>query len=137
MEAQESLQTKIIQLEYMNQQIKAMQIHLADLEKAVEELSVLKVGLTNMAGAKKGDAMLVPLGASSYVRANLTDASKVMVSIGAGVFVDKTVKEAAPIVKKQVEELQKQEEIVIQNISMLTQEADKIAADLNKELKAG
>jgi prefoldin alpha subunit len=137
MEAQESLQTKIIQLEYMNQQIKAMQLHLADLEKAVEELSILKVGLTNMEGARKGDEMLVPLGASSYVRANVIDASKVMVSIGAGVFVDKTVKEAAPIVKKQVDELQNQEEIVIQNISMLSQEADKIAAELNKELKAG
>ena len=75
MEAQESLQTKIIQLEYMNQQIKAMQIHLADLEKTVEELSVRKVGLTNMAGAKKGDEILGALGASSYVRANHADAS--------------------------------------------------------------
>ena len=38
---------------------------------------------------------------------------------------------------RQVEELRKQEEVVIQNISVLSQEADRIAENLNKELKAG
>lgn len=137
MDPKESLQTKIIQLEYLNQQIKAMQIHLADVEKAIDELSVLKVGLTNMKDAQEGNEILVPLGASSYAKASLADASKVLVSIGAGVFVDKSVKDAAPIVENQVEELRKQEEMVIQNISILSQEADKVAEDLNKELKAG
>lgn len=137
MEPKESLQTKVIQLEYLNQQIKAMQLHLADVEKAIDELSILKVGLTNMATAKKGDELLVPLGASSYVKAGLTSTDNVIVSVGAGVFVDKSVKEAAPIVEKQVEELRKQEDVVIQNITLLSQEADKLANDLNKELKAG
>jgi len=136
MESKENLQTKIIQLDYLNQQIKAMQLHLSDVEKAIDELSVLKVGLNNIGEAKKGDEVLVPLGASSYARARLSSTEKVLVSIGAGVFVEKLVEEAVPIVERQVEELQRQEEMVIQNISLLNQEADSLAEELNKEMKA-
>ena len=60
-----------------------------------------------------------------------------LVSIGAGVFVEKPVSEAAPIAEKQVEELKKQGDVVIQNISTLSQEADKLAQSINTELKAG
>ncbi len=136
MESKENLQTKIIQLDYLNQQIKAMQLHLSDVEKAIDELSVLKVGLNNIGEAKKGDEVLVPLGASSYARARLSSTEKVLVSIGAGVFVEKLVEEAVPIVERQVEELQRQEEMVIRNISLLNQEADSLAEELNKEMKA-
>ncbi|MBR9689805.1 MAG: prefoldin subunit alpha [Candidatus Altiarchaeota archaeon] len=131
-----TLQTKVIQLEYMNQQISAMRTHLEQLLQAIEELSVLRVGLTNLETAKTGDEMLVPLGASSYVPAEITTTGKVIVSLGAGVFVEKKISEATPIVDKQVEDLKKQEDVIVQNIGLLTKESDKLTGELNAAIQA-
>lgn len=134
---EKNFQTKLIQLEYLNQQIRGMQMHLNEVTKAVDELSILKVGLKNLKTSKKGDDLLVPLGASSYVKANLNESGKVIVSVGAGVFVEKPINEAVPIVSKQIEELKKQEETVFQNITMLSQESEKLSFEINSAMRAG
>ncbi len=134
---EKNFQTKLIQLEYLNQQIRGMQMHLNEVTKAVDELSILKVGLKNLKTSKKGDDLLIPLGASSYVKANLNESGKVIVSVGAGVFVEKPINEAVPIVSKQIEELKKQEETVFQNITMLSQESEKLSFEINSAMRAG
>ena len=134
---EKDFQTKLMQLEYLNQQIRGMQMHLNEVTKAVDELSILKVGLKNLKTSKDGDSLLVPLGASSYVKANLAEQGKVIVSVGAGVFVEKTIVDAVPIVTKQIEELKKQEETVFQNITMLSQESERLSFELNSTMRAG
>ncbi len=134
---EENLQTKIIQLEYLNQQIQAMQAHLSEIMKAVDELSVLKVGLQNMKSARAGDEVLIPLGAASYVHGTLSSVDRVLVSIGAGIYMEKPIDEALPIVDKQIEELQKQEETVVGNVTLLSQEAERLSQEVNAALKAG
>ena len=132
----DAVQTKLIQLEYMNQQIRALESHLAEVVKAVEELGILKVGLENIGESKKGDEVLVPLGASAYVPANLVSSDRVVVSIGAGIFVDKKVEDAVPIVALQMNELRSQEEMVIQNLSALSKEAERMTGEINASLQA-
>ena len=134
---EKDFQTKLMQLEYLNQQIRGMQMHLNEVTKAVDELSVLNVGLKNLKTSKKGDDVLVPLGASSYVKASLTASNKVIVSVGAGVFVEKTIDDAVPIVSKQIKELRKQEETMFQNITMLSQESEKLSFEINSAMRAG
>lgn len=132
----EDIQAKLIQLEYMNQQIRALETHLGDVVKAADELGILKVGLENIKKSKKDDEVLVPLGASAYVPANLVSPENVLVSIGAGIFVDKKVEDALPIVETQINELKGQEEMVMQNLSMLGREAEKMTEEINTSLKA-
>lgn len=132
----DAVQTRLIQLEYLNQQIRALELHLAEVVKAVEELGILKVGLENIGDSKKGDGVLVPLGASAYVPANLVSPDKVIISIGAGVFVDKKVEDAVPIVTMQMNELRGQEDMVIQNLSALSKEAGKMTEEINASLQA-
>jgi prefoldin alpha subunit len=133
--SREDLQSRAVQLEYINQQIRVMESHLSEVAAAVEELSVMKVGLRNMGDAKEGDEILVPLGASSYVTAGLKGPGNVLVSVGAGVFVERPVDEAVPLVDKQIEELRKQEEKVLDNVSVLSQESEKLTRELNEALR--
>jgi prefoldin alpha subunit len=130
------LQTKLVQLEYINQQIRAMEMSLSEVSKAVDELSVLKVGLKNLESASKGDELLLPLGASSYAFANLNETDTVLVSIGAGVFVRKKIGDAMPIIDRQVEEMKKQEEILVQNISILGQESEILSQEVSVGMQA-
>ncbi len=49
--------------------------------------------------------LLVPVGGNSYIRAKLENINSVIVGIGSGVSVEKTLPEAKEIVKKRLEEL--------------------------------
>ncbi|MBR9681123.1 MAG: prefoldin subunit alpha [Candidatus Altiarchaeota archaeon] len=132
-----NLQTKMIQLEYLNQQIQTMQVHLNEILRASDELSILKVGLTNIEEAKNGDEMLVPLGASSYIPAKIKDVKNVIVSVGAGVFIEKPIGDAMPIVEKQMDELRKQEDTIMGNLNLLSKESEKLTGELNQAMRSG
>jgi prefoldin alpha subunit len=57
---------------------------------------------------EKEDAeLLVPIGGSSYVKAKLANPDKVVVGLGAGVSVEKTLQEAKAIVNERLDELEK------------------------------
>ncbi len=56
-------------------------------------------------GANK--TILVPIGGGSYIRAKLDSVEKVIAGIGAQVAVERTLKETKENVKKRLEELQK------------------------------
>ncbi|MBR9679550.1 MAG: prefoldin subunit alpha [Candidatus Altiarchaeota archaeon] len=126
------IQNKMMQLEYMGQQTKALQAQLEGVLKATEELNVLLVGLDNIAETEKGSDMLVPLGASVYVDATIKHTKKVLVGVGAGIFSYKPIKEAKPLVQEQMDALKKQEELIMQNLNMLSQESSTINNELNK-----
>lgn len=135
-EVDQDIQIKAAQLEYLNQQIKAFQMQLMELEKSMEELSILKVGLKNLDGSQKGDDVLVPLGASVYAHGTLRGSKEVMVNIGAGVFVNKNIEDAVPLVDQQIKQVSQQEEVLAENITLLNREAEKLTRDINQALVA-
>jgi prefoldin alpha subunit len=65
----------------------------------------LKKGLASTTTANKGRTILVPLTSSLYVPGTLADSKKVIVDIGTGFFVEKTVPEAEVFYEGKVKEL--------------------------------
>ncbi|MDD4326220.1 MAG: prefoldin subunit alpha, partial [Candidatus Bathyarchaeota archaeon] len=55
---------------------------------------------------KENAELLVPIGAGSYVRAKLADSNKVIVGMGSGVSVEKTLAEAKTTLKERLDELE-------------------------------
>ena len=51
--------------------------------------------------------MLVPIGGSSYVKVKLADSNKIIIGLGAGVSVEKTLPEAKATLKERLDELEK------------------------------
>ncbi|MBR9681484.1 MAG: prefoldin subunit alpha, partial [Candidatus Altiarchaeota archaeon] len=121
---------------FMNQQIQSLQMRMLDVEKTAEELSVLKVGLTNMEDVAVGDDILIPLGASVYTRGKVSIKKKVIVNIGAGVFVEKDIKDALPLVDKQIDAILEQQKMIVENINALSKEAERLTAEVNTEVMA-
>jgi prefoldin alpha subunit len=79
---------------------------------------------------EKEDAeLLVPIGGSSYVKAKLANPDKVVVGLGAGVSVEKTLQEAKAIVKERLGELEK---TMVSAQQQFAQVADRINADRDR-----
>ena len=56
---------------------------------------------------KENSEMLIPIGGSSYVKVKLADTNKVIIGMGSGVSVEKTLPEAKVTLKERLDELEK------------------------------
>jgi prefoldin alpha subunit len=56
---------------------------------------------------KENSELLVPIGGNSYIKAKLENPDKIIVGMGAGISVEKTLQEAKEIIKNRLESLEK------------------------------
>lgn len=96
------------------------------LNAALTDLSYANMTLESIEKEKENAEMLVPIGGSSYVSVKLADTNKVVIGLGAGVSIEKTVPEAKTIVKERLDELEKTR---IQAQQQLSQIAERINQD--------
>ncbi len=109
-------ESKIIQLQ---QQI-------GEIEKALYDMNFIKEGLTEIKG-KVNDEIFAPIGRGIFVKSKLCS-EKVLVDIGEGSFVEKSIEETKEIIEKQKNEFTK-----IQNF--LNEELMKINNEINNLMK--
>ncbi|MEM4245165.1 MAG: prefoldin subunit alpha [Candidatus Nanoarchaeia archaeon] len=96
---------KYLELQILNQQIRQLQQHIANLENQVMELEVLEDNLEEIKKVKEGGEILVSLGAGIFAKANLKDNKKVIMNVGANTMVKKEIDEAKKIVKDQIDQV--------------------------------
>ena len=115
-----------MQLRYFEQTAENLQQRLSMLNAALTDLSYANMTLESIEQEKENAEMLVPIGGSSYVSVKLADTNKVVIGLGAGVSIEKTVPEAKTIVKERMDELQKTQ---VSAQQQLTQIAERINQD--------
>ena len=87
------------------------------------DLSYANMTLDGIEKEKENSELLVPIGGSAYAKVKLADSNKVIVGMGAGVSIEKTVPEAKTILKERLDELEKTMNAAQQQF---TQVADRI-----------
>ena len=92
------LETYNAQLEALNRQVRLLQVSLDDTTRARESFKAL-------ADAKEGDEILIPVGASSFIRAKVTDKKTAIVGIGNRISAEKDLAEAAEFMDAGVAEI--------------------------------
>jgi prefoldin alpha subunit len=115
-----------MQLRYFEQTAESLQQRLSMINAALTDLTYANMTLESIEKEKENAEMLVPIGGSSYIAVKLADANKVVVGLGAGVSMEKTVPEAKTIVKERLDDLQKTQTSMQQQ---LTQIAERIQSD--------
>ena len=73
---------------------------------ALTDATYANATLDGIEQQKENAELLVPIGAGSYVRAKLADSNKVIVGMGSGVSVEKTLVEAKTTLKERLDELE-------------------------------
>ncbi len=106
MSKEEELRKLSVELQYYEQAAEALQQRLTMMNAAMTDLTYANMTLENIEKEKENAELLVPIGGSSYVKVKLADSNKVVVGLGAGVSVEKTLPEAKEIVKERIEELE-------------------------------
>ena len=90
MSKDEELTKCLTQIEQYKEQINSMEMQSSYLQVIINEYNKVKLTLEHIIKIDKGSEVLLPLGGSTYIEANINNPLKVLFDIGAGVVTEKT-----------------------------------------------
>ncbi len=105
-QAEEELRKLSIEMRYLEQTAEVLQQRITMVNAALTDATYANATLDGIEQQKENAELLVPIGAGSYVRAKLADSNKVIVGMGSGVSVEKTLTEAKTTLKERLDELE-------------------------------
>ena len=104
---EEELRKLSVEMRFLEQTAETLQQRIGMVNAAMTDLAYASMTLEGMEAEKENAELLVPIGGSSYIKVKLACFDKVVVGMGAGVSIEKTLPEAKAIVKERLEELEK------------------------------
>jgi prefoldin alpha subunit len=106
-QTEEELRRLSVEMRYLEQTADALQQRISMVNAAITDLTYANMTLDGIETQKENAEMLVPIGGGSYVKAKIADTNKVIIGMGAGVSIEKTLPEAKVTLKERLDELEK------------------------------
>ncbi len=125
----ETLRRLIVELRLLEGTANTLQSRLNFISAMQTELNYAKMTLEGLEKEKEDVPLFVPIGGGSYIRAKLESAEKIIVGMGAGVSVEKSLSKAKETVGNRIAQLEKTRGMLQQQ---LTQVAQKMEEDQTK-----
>jgi len=104
---EEELRKLSVELRLLEQTAESLQQRINMMNAALTDLTYANMTLDGIKKEKDNVELLVPIGGSSYIKVKLANVDTVIVGMGAGVSIEKTLPEAKAIVNERLGELQK------------------------------
>ena len=104
---QEELRKLSVEMRFLEQTAQTLQQRINMVNAAMSDLTYANMTLEGMEKEKENAELLVPIGGGSYMKMKLASPDKVVIGMGAGVSIEKTLPEAKAIVKERLDELEK------------------------------
>ncbi len=106
-QAEEELRRLSVEMRYLEQTAEALQQRIQMVNAAITDITYANETLDGIEKEKENAEMLVPIGGSSYLKVKLANADKVIIGMGSGVSIEKTLPEAKAALKERLDELEK------------------------------
>ena len=128
-EEEETFRRLAVELRILEGTSEALQSRIGMVNAALTELTVASATLEGLEKEKENAPLFVPIGGGSYVKAKLGTANTIIVGVGAGVAIEKTIKEAKENLETRITELDKTRATLQQQ---LVQVVERIREDRSK-----
>ena len=128
--SEEELRRLSVELRFLEQTAEAIQSRINMVNAVITDLTYAGIALEGLEKEKENSELLVPIGSNSYIKAKLENPDKIIVGMGAGVSVEKTLQEAKEIVKNRQENLEKTRVSLQQQLAQVAEELVKAEKNL-------
>ena len=126
---EETLRKLSVEMRFLEQTAEAIQSRINMINAVITDLTYANMTLEGLEKEKENSELMVPIGGNSYIKARLANPNQVIVGMGAGISVEKTLQEAKDIIKNRLENLEKSKANLQQQ---LAQVAEKMNEDREK-----
>lgn len=127
--SEEELRRLNVEMRFLEQTAEEVQSRINIVNAMITDLNYASMTLEGVEQEKENSELFVPIGANSYIRAKLENPDRIIVGIGAGVSIEKTLPETKEIMKKRLESLEKTRTSLQQQLAQI---ADRINEDREK-----
>lgn len=131
-EIQKTLQEKYMEYQMLEEQLKQVQEQVQTIKKQQEELEGIREALDYLSKTTTGTELLVPVSSGIFVKASITETKNVLMNVGDGVVVPKSMNDAVALISKQKEELSSYLDTLQQNLQLLVLYHERIETELQQ-----
>ena len=134
MSVERTIQERLIYFEGLRKEAEGIQERIQEIQTIKSELDKTIESLEFFEKVESVDALL-NLGGGVFAYADVRDNRKVLVDVGAGVIIEKEVKEAIEILKNKKEEMEKTEQKLRELLNQIASQMMKIQEELEELMK--
>jgi len=127
--SEEELRKLSVEIRVLEANAETVQSRINMVNAVITDLSYASMTLEGLEKEKENSELMVPIGGNSYIKARLDNPDKIIVGMGAGVSVEKTLLEAKEIIKKRLEHLENTRLTLQQQLAQI---AERIGEDREK-----
>jgi prefoldin alpha subunit len=122
---EDEIRRLIVEIRMLEATAEYLQTRVNLINAALTELNLASMSLEGIE-KKDSDHIFVPIGGGSYIKARLEDTDKIVYGIGAGIAIEKTIKEAKEGIANRIDELNRAK-------AALEQQLNQVSAKLQEE----
>jgi len=102
----EEITRNLTLIEYYKQQLESIDLQLQYLQSTLADYQRAKLTVEQLHTVDENSEVLIPVGAGTFINGSLTNASNVLIGVGAGLVVEKTVDEAVVKLEERMKRIQ-------------------------------
>jgi prefoldin alpha subunit len=129
-EGGESRREKLLELQFLDGQIKQAEQQISQVEEQIFEVNSLIDSLSELKTAKKGQEILVPVANGIFIKAKIEDKESLKVNVGGGVVVEKTIDNTIEMLKEQIRNIETYKNEIFVQLQQLVAQASDIQAKI-------
>ncbi len=127
---EQEAQSKYMELQMLDQQVKQVQTQLKTIEQQAEEMESVAIQLDEFNTLKPGSEALIPVANGIFTKAILQEPTSFVVNVGANTMVAKSLEETKKVLIRQVEEMHTMQQELTQKIMELATKAKNTQEEL-------
>jgi len=131
----EAIRQFLVEIRLLEGSARIIQSRYEVVRAALSETLIASSTLEGIKGKAKGTETLVPIGADSYVRAEVSDCEKVIMGVGAGASMEKKIEDSIAELKSRQADLDKVRISLQQQLSQTVARLEDDRAKLNELLR--
>ncbi len=124
---EEEITRNLTMIEYYKEQLSSIDMQAQYLQVAIADFHKAKITVGQLHNAADKSEILIPVGGGTFLNGILTDRSKVLVDIGAGLVTERTVDDAVKKIEERIKTLRENQEKLISMAQKLENDATELS----------
>ena len=134
---QEKLQKTYYEMHLLGQQIKQVQQQLQTIDSQLEELDKTADSVESLNNIRKGSEIFVSISPGIFAKAEITDTENLLLNVGAGTGVQKSVPDTVALIREQISEIGAYREKMTEQLELLTHKGARFEKEMEELGKKG
>ncbi|MBU1976084.1 MAG: prefoldin subunit alpha [Nanoarchaeota archaeon] len=122
----------MIEVQLLSQQIERLQEYIEGADKQIEQVNIVLENLEEIGSCKGTEEVLIPITNGVFVKGKLTDNKTMLVNVGEGIVVEKTLAQTKELVEKQGQEVGEVKAEAIEQLQELYAKASELDEKLTE-----